>query len=126
MVVKLRMISAGVCFTSPCLVSSDWTLSGHPNPANDGHLKTGQRESGWDVDSGVRQGSLRRHEQRLERGKKTTSHCPGTAGMVGAANPATDRGASRNRGCLPEVGGDPGAATWWMGTAIAGKSGQRG
>ena len=31
-----------------------------------------------DVDSGGRQCSLRRHEQRLERGKETTSYSPGT------------------------------------------------
>ena len=39
-------------------------------PANDGHLKTGQRELIRDVDSTAGQCTLRRHEQRLERNRQ--------------------------------------------------------
>src|SRR6516164_7824473 len=46
-----------------------------------------------DVDSGGGLGTLRRHEQRLERRQKTASYSVGPSGMALAAHRARDRGA---------------------------------
>src|SRR6266581_4533587 len=70
--------------------------------------------------------SLRRYEQRLERSEKTTSYSPGTTRMATAAHRARDRGASGDRRCLPESGWDRSASAADVGTATAGKTGQRG
>lgn len=56
-------------------------LSGHPNPAIEGHLKTGHSKA-RDIDSGRRPYRLRRHEQCLERREETASHRTGEAWMV--------------------------------------------
>src|SRR5260370_11910943 len=70
--------------------------------------------------------SLHRYEQRLERSEKTTSYSPGTTRMATTAHRARDRGASGNRRCLPESGRDRSASAADVGTATAGKTGQRG
>src|SRR5271157_437043 len=63
------------------------SLGGHPKPAIEGHLKTGQRRNDVrDIDDGERRSSLRRHGQCLERRKETASHSTGAAGMVAAAH----------------------------------------
>src|ERR1700723_3988452 len=69
--------------------------------------------------------SLRRYEQRLERSEKTTSDCPGKTRMATAEHRARDRGASRDRRSLSESGRDRSASAGRMGTATAGKTGQR-
>ena len=59
----------------------DNCLSDHPKAANRDHLKTGQlRDRDVDNDKGVC--TLRRHEQRLERRKETTSDRAGAAGLA--------------------------------------------
>src|ERR1700726_3121924 len=78
-----------------------------------------------DVECDARHDSLRRYEQRLERSEKTTSDCPGTTRMATAAHRARDRGASGDGRSLSESGRDRGAAAGRMGTATAGKTGQR-
>src|SRR6184192_2183626 len=70
--------------------------------------------------------SLRRYEQRLERSEKTTSYSSGTTRMATAAHRARDRSASGDRRCLPESGRDRSAPAESVGTATAGKTGQRG
>src|SRR5207302_828595 len=70
--------------------------------------------------------SLRRYEQRLERSEKTTGYSPGTTRMATAAHRAGDRGASGDCRCLPESGRDRSASAESVGTATAGKTGQRG
>ena len=50
-----------------------------------GSPKSANENASRDVDSDVRQRSLRRHEQRLEPRKETTSISVATAGMVLAA-----------------------------------------
>src|SRR6266480_872506 len=70
--------------------------------------------------------SLRRYEQRLERSEKTTSYSPGTTRMATTAHRARDRGASGDGRCLPESGRDRSASAADVGTATAGKTGQRG
>src|SRR5207253_5253336 len=70
--------------------------------------------------------SLRRYEQRLERREKTTSYSPGTTRMATSAHRARNRGASGDRRCLPESGRDRSASPESVGTATAGKNGQRG
>src|SRR6266851_6023583 len=91
-------------------------LGDHPRAAIHDHLKTGHTGVVVrDVDADQRLSSLRRYEQRFERREKTTSHCTGTARMDLAADRASDRCASRNRGELPQGSRDRSAATVRMG-----------
>jgi hypothetical protein len=61
-------------------------LGDHPKPANDDHLKTGQRESVIrDIDPDARD-TLRQREQCLERWQKAARDCAGPAGLVASAH----------------------------------------
>src|SRR5712692_2231821 len=92
-------------------------VRGHPKPAND---KT------RDIDSDGSPYRLRRHEQCLERRKKTTSHRTGEARMALTAHRASHWCTSRNGRRLPEGGRDRSATPGRLGKASAGKTGQRG
>src|ERR1700729_134562 len=105
--------------------SYEHSLRGHPKAANEGHLKTGQRKGSSGTLIPTQGSSLRRYEQRLERSEKTTSHSPGTTRMATAAHRARDRSASGDRRSLPEIGRDRRAPATCVGTATAGKTGQR-
>jgi hypothetical protein len=63
------------------------SLGGHPKPANDGQLKTGQsKPARQDVDGGGGGMPRRRDGKRLERAEATASNRVGVAGMVAATH----------------------------------------
>ena len=102
-------------------------LGGHPNPANEGRLKTGQRRRGTrDVDAGGRGMAHRRDGQRLERREEGTGSGAGEAGVAPAAHRGRDRGPSGDGERLPQGGRRSGAAATRLGTTAAVKTGQRG
>ena len=100
-------------------------LSDHANPANKDHLKTGQLKD-RDVDSGEGVCTLRWHGKRLERRETTASDRVGAIGLALTTHRARDRRAPGNGQCLPEGRGHWGATAKSLGTATAGKTGQRG
>jgi len=101
-----------------------WALSDHPKPANEYHLKTGQREMASGTLIPAEACRLRGHGQGLERREETTSPSAGTAGLVAAAHPGSEQNPSRNRQRLPESSGDCSASAQWLG-AVRAKTGQR-
>ena len=79
-----------------------------------------------DVDSDEGLCTLRRHEQRLERRKKTTSNRVGPIGLALATHRTRNWCASGDGQRLPEGHRHCRATAKSLGTATAGKTGQRG
>ena len=118
--------TAHVSGTVVLTLTIDANLRGHPKPANEGHLKTGQR---------VKPGTLTlargliasvSMSNVLSEEKKQQVIALGKLGWPLAAHRASHWCPSRNSRRLPEGGRDCSATTGCLGTASAGKTGQRG
>ena len=101
------------------------SLSDHANPANRNHLKTGQLKD-RDVDSGEGVCTHRRHGKRLERRETTASDRVGAIGLALTTHRARDRRAPGDGQWLPESRWHWSNRAKSLGTATAGKTGQRG
>src|SRR5215469_1897453 len=82
-------------------------------------------ESDRGVDTSEGLSTLRRHGQRLERRKKTTSDRVGPPGLALTTHRARNRCAPGDGQRLPEDSWHWGATTQGLGTPPAGKTGQR-